>query len=318
MAFNGQTLGWVGRLPIENDPDRDQYLEYFKRNKSHYMDTETVARVAILRSYPSMSYNSFKTHFSTLLFEQTLIQSHIPFDIIFDDNLTDLSKYRVLVLAEQESLSEEQLELIRRFVVSGGGLVATGKSSYYDQWRRYRPTFGLKDLFGVDYDRQAGSAVMSGDEIRREVGKGRVVYVRDVEPWDSPTPRAGVRIAGRYWRLPKNFMQFAAAVRWASRENLGFKARLPVQAAAELLKYKDGSGLALHFVNYSLEMKPQYRLPVEMVVPASYRIDRVTIFSPDLVAESREIRFHREGDRLSFLVPELQVYDMVIVKFEEP
>jgi len=70
------------------------------------------------------------------LFEQTLIQRQIPFDIIFNNQLKDLSKYSVLVLADQESLSDEQTSLIRDYVNRGGGLVATGNTSLFTEWRR--------------------------------------------------------------------------------------------------------------------------------------------------------------------------------------
>ncbi|PYV26099.1 MAG: hypothetical protein DMG24_07815 [Acidobacteria bacterium] len=58
-----------------------------------------------------------------------MIQALVPFDIIFDDNLKDLRKYRVLVLADQECLDDEKLGLIRKFVENGGSLVATEHST---------------------------------------------------------------------------------------------------------------------------------------------------------------------------------------------
>jgi beta-galactosidase GanA len=75
---------------------------------------------------------------AAILTEQALIQARIPFDLIFDEHLSDLSKYKVLVLPETECLSDAQLASIRSFVAGGGGLVATGQAGLYDQWRRVR------------------------------------------------------------------------------------------------------------------------------------------------------------------------------------
>ena len=36
-----------------------------------------------------------------MLFEQTLIQFHIPFGLVFDQQLRDFSRYKALVLADQ-------------------------------------------------------------------------------------------------------------------------------------------------------------------------------------------------------------------------
>ncbi len=49
-----------------------------------------------------------------------------------------LEKYHVIVLANQESLSEKAIERIKEFVKHGGGLVATGNTGMYDGWRRLR------------------------------------------------------------------------------------------------------------------------------------------------------------------------------------
>src|SRR5205085_11909465 len=87
---------------------------------------------------------------SAMLVEQALIQSKTPFDIIFDAQLANLSKYRALILPDQECLSDEQIELIRKYVQSGGGLVATEQTSMFDNWRRRRKTFGLRGVFGTD------------------------------------------------------------------------------------------------------------------------------------------------------------------------
>jgi len=145
LAFNQHCLG-----PASMKPENWNYIKFLKKNFEHYVNTVNIADVAILRSYPSMAYNNYSTHQSTILFEQTLIQANIPFDIVFDDHLEDLSKYKVLVLANQESLSNKALEQIKDFVNRGGGLVATGLTSLFDDWRRRRPTFGLIDLFQVE------------------------------------------------------------------------------------------------------------------------------------------------------------------------
>jgi hypothetical protein len=47
------------------------------------------------------------------------------------------------------ALSEAQCASIRRFVERGGGLIATGESSRYDEWGDPRPDCELADLFGV-------------------------------------------------------------------------------------------------------------------------------------------------------------------------
>ncbi len=61
-----------------------------------------------------MAYNNDRPYQSTFLFEQSLIQVK-SFDVIFDAQLKNIDRYKVLVLANQECLTNEQQELVRSF-----------------------------------------------------------------------------------------------------------------------------------------------------------------------------------------------------------
>ena len=54
-----------------------------------------------------------------------------------------------LVLPNVGALSNEQCAAIRNFVEHGGGLIATGASSLYDEWGDPRSDFALADFFGA-------------------------------------------------------------------------------------------------------------------------------------------------------------------------
>jgi type 1 glutamine amidotransferase len=66
-------------------------------------------------------------------------------------NRQSLAGFRVLVLANEVCLSDEQCEVIRDFVRNGGGLVATHETSLYDLQGKRRDDFGLADAFGVSW-----------------------------------------------------------------------------------------------------------------------------------------------------------------------
>jgi len=46
-------------------------------------------------------------------------------------------------------MSDAQIASLRRFVERGGGLIATGESTLFNEWGDPRPDFGLADLFGA-------------------------------------------------------------------------------------------------------------------------------------------------------------------------
>jgi hypothetical protein len=71
--------------------------------------------VGVLRSYASLTYNNASVQLCTELAEQALIEGGVPFDLVFDEGLRDLSKYKVLILPNTECLSDAQISLSSLF-----------------------------------------------------------------------------------------------------------------------------------------------------------------------------------------------------------
>jgi hypothetical protein len=81
---------------------------------------------------------------------QALIRARIPYLPIHADHVErDGNDLALLILPNLGAMSDAQCASVRRFVERGGGLIATGESSRYDEWGDSRPDFALADLFGA-------------------------------------------------------------------------------------------------------------------------------------------------------------------------
>ncbi len=82
--------------------------------------------------------------------EYVLQQANILHDIIHDADVTDtgLSKYRLLILSNTASLSDDQERAIQHWVIRGGRLLATFGSGYKDIVSDPRQDDGLKEQKG--------------------------------------------------------------------------------------------------------------------------------------------------------------------------
>ena len=74
----------------------------------------------------------------------------------------------LLVLPNLGAMSDAQVASVRRFVERGGGLLATGESSLFNEWGDPRPDFALADLFGAHVDRPAARRRRRRSEEERE------------------------------------------------------------------------------------------------------------------------------------------------------
>jgi hypothetical protein len=284
MAYNRMTLGMVGGMLAGEQLPAEQraYVKFYRDHFENYQDLESRADVAVLHSYASMAYSNDLPWLSSMLLEQALIQARVPFDIIFDDNLKDLSRYRVLALADQECLSDEQLALIRKFVDGGGGLVATGDTALYNQWRQRRRESGLKDV--------------------------QAVYVPKVEPAVPKPPAASA--TSEYWKLPLNAGEMIAAVRQAAGGALSLEAKAPPTVTAEVYEQKDKRRLLVHLVNY--DAAPVGNIAVSVTAPA---VEKVMLLSPDLEAP-RPVAAVVKNGRAEFAVPGLKTYALAVLQMK--
>lgn len=313
LAYNDANLGVWNSEEAEEPPAKVRpYNDFLRSHIKDLINTAPVADVAVLRSFASTQFNPAKALVSTALFEQMLIQCKFPFTIIFESHLRDLSKYKVLVVANQDALSDEQTGQIRQFVEAGGGLVATEEASVLTEWRRKRNKFGLAEVLGIDEPPKDKEEMNS---MRREFGKGRVVYIPRIEPEvEPPPPMMTYYFGNKYWKLPKNYEDLAEAVRWAGREKFSVKVEAPLWVTMELAAQPASKTWLLHLVNFKID-EPLREIPVQLRIPEGMRLREAVFETPDRPSRAALDVAQQQGV-LIFVVPRLQVYSVVFLRMD--
>jgi len=99
-----------------------------------------------------------------------LVESRIPFDMVHVNkmDLEAIKKYKLLILPNITDMSDKQCEQIRQFVKQGGSIVTTYETSINDENGIKRGTFGLSDLFGVNYKASRGPVKNSYIKIEKD------------------------------------------------------------------------------------------------------------------------------------------------------
>src|SRR5262249_3073073 len=152
MAFNYQrtmpgfgTMGGPSRGVASNlfTPLAEFFREY---NDRYLTETDNIADVAVLRSWPSMAFSIGATVVQTILMEQVLIQHKVPFDILSDDHISTIGRYGAVILAGQECLSKANIEQLFAYVRNGGTVVFTGNTATFNERREKRAVNPLLSL----------------------------------------------------------------------------------------------------------------------------------------------------------------------------
>jgi hypothetical protein len=317
LAFN-QTIGYLGAGPLSDVTKT--YLDFYIKNRESYEDVEDASNVAVFRSYASLAYNNAEVQLCTILVEQTLIQTSLSFDLIFDDDLHNLAKYKVVILPNMECLSEDQVNLLKTFVRSGGSLVVIGQTGFYDEWRRVRVVPALHDM--VDYavniteslDGEGKSADADTQSSKKQVGPGLVAYLSSVE-FDGSLPpfRPNFSILNEYWKLPKNWEALSSLVRWAAHENVPLAIRGPAGVVAHSTIQRSLRRTFVHVLNYNATEVPiQHDIQVHVLLPEGSKRLKATIRRPEQ-DEEIELSIRHEPSGISANIPELHYYALFTI-----
>jgi hypothetical protein len=128
---------------------------WHKEHESLLVDRQPVATVGVVWSQQNTDFHGRDE--AELLVElpwrgitQALVRARIPYLPVHADHVDrDAGRFSALILPNVGAMSDAQVGAIRRFVAGGGGLLATGDSSLFDEWGDPRPDFALADVFGV-------------------------------------------------------------------------------------------------------------------------------------------------------------------------
>ena len=134
--------------------------EVLYKNESYLRNIAPMARVGLVFSEQNPNYGNKswqqKSGDHSLGMYHALIENRIPFEMV-NASLLDaehLKPYKLLVLPNISTLSDQQCDQLREFTKSGRSIVATYETSLYDETGKQRKDFGLNDLFGVSYDQK--------------------------------------------------------------------------------------------------------------------------------------------------------------------
>ncbi len=319
MAYNRQGIGMVGGFhDIQHLPAQpQQYIRFFRDNFQFYRSPKSIADVALLYSFPTMAFNNERPQVSFMLASQMLIQNRLLFDIVFDEHLEDLSKYRVLFLADQECLSDRQIHRVREFVMQGGGLVATEQTSLYTERRQRRRDFGLRDCFGISTPLWNGPAALeanlSGNPVRTSIGKGRVSYLPEILP--AIQKPAHEPMNSQYWLPALNQNALRDEVLWAIGGNPTVKALDPVSPYVifELVHQELDNRLILHVLNYDYARNSSIRdIHAEVTIPAGKNAEHIQLLTPDEDGKGPSLT-STGGQTVRFTIPSLQIYAVAVI-----
>lgn len=312
LAFNAKGLGhfggpmsgfWApGHAHLAESDERQrvarQYIEFYRQHREAlFLNTRSLATVAVYRDTESLAYNAVETHLSQINVEQMLIERNIPFDLIYPRHLNDLSRYRAVVLANAECLSDESAATLTAFVEHGGGLLITDETGKYDAWRRARAKPALARLLGADFQ--------PSQPTRASFGNGKAAFLPKLEHVEQPSTQPEVwYVFNEYWAAPKNTAEILEALNFVAGEMPWSASAASGRPIVEALATPSGA-TAVHVINMDTAA-PIRGLEVSLYLEAAPR--EILPLSATWTYQPIPFEYDAAAKRLRFRFEELQRY----------
>ncbi|MBA4409239.1 MAG: beta-galactosidase [Bacteroidota bacterium] len=157
-------------------------FRWHKANEEFLINRKPVATVGVVWSQQNMDF--YGRDETDLMVElpwrgiiQALIRARIPYLPVHADHIDREAKnLAALILPNLGLMTDNQIASVKRFVEGGGGLLATGESSLYNQWGDRRSDYALGDTFGAHLENQQSGN--SGTTLRKRSGETYHTYLR--------------------------------------------------------------------------------------------------------------------------------------------
>jgi hypothetical protein len=159
-GFAGGIQPWWHHLGAFQEDRRafhtaEPVMRWHRTNQDFLINRQPIATIGVVWSQQNTDF--YGREDADLLVEQpwrgithALIRARIPYLPVHADHIErDAPQFSALILPNIGVMTDSQVAGVRKFVENGGGLLATGETSLYDEWGEPRADFALADLFGA-------------------------------------------------------------------------------------------------------------------------------------------------------------------------
>jgi len=261
-----------------------------------------------------------------------------------------MSGFKVLCLVNEAGMTDQQADAVRKFVADGGGLIATGETSLYDEKAQRRADFALKDLFGASFVDTLSAGEMavefdSSGKVTKGLENPQLVYdepIVVVNPLEGkvagwivdknkriPAVITNTYGKGRVVYIPARFDSlqceklspaieklFANSVNWVTQGEV--PVQINAQAVVGVTLFDQPDRRMLHLLNYNAgtmqdyqPVKPVSDIKIKMSVPEGKKVSGL-----HLLMKRSELQYNDNGGLKEFTMPELGEYEVVVMEFE--
>jgi hypothetical protein len=328
---------------------RQRWKEFFAEHKDLWQEGHSWARVGLLFWSDQIFYENTEHLAYSHALVHILSENQVPFDMVSEENLRNVSQYQVVFAPQLRYLDEPQIFALLEFAKQGGNLIIIKPFGSEDKYVRPMKSTLLDEVTPGDNDISF---------IKH--GRGRIVWLesgdvpaRRSDLWSLMEERGNTFVLARDFLNEKRWREIESGVDLGSNfiahleESLQLKLRwCPINTDAGVyihayylpVKNDRPERIVLHAVNYNIPIRvekdagkdqdpmwatstvsgePKAALNLEITVPAlpDKNVSQVTAVSP--TEKTQRVNWTYENDKVVLTIDKLEIYQAIVLDMEE-
>lgn len=214
FSFNPGILGQLGQHDRpEEIQDRLKFIQFYHKNKAYQTQQTSLAETAFFLHKESLTFSQLEVYLSNCALTQLFQEERVPFNMIYEKDLGDLSQYRLIVVSDMHVLHERQAKPLMDWVRAGGRLLTVGRTGMYDDHfqirTRVKEVRCAEDLYNSGRRENVFTPLSGEDHTKdfiKKVDAGMVAHIAELEYEERPATGdpASWNIPAGLIRKPKN------------------------------------------------------------------------------------------------------------------
>gem|GEM_PF-747605 len=290
MGYNYYTSGGEGMAEIVDEQFMHNFFKWLSSYDSYFYGWDSNANIAVVFSRHTLDYldrgswEGYAYNDGFLGTLMMLIESNIPFRVITENDMDNLSEYNVVILPDFACMSEEQIEKVKQYVSNGGTIVSINETSLYNEYGAKRQDFALKDVFGVGANEAEDESIYvnnygNGKSIFIVTPLGRYYYWA-AQPWANYSDKN----EAEYWR--------GKMIEMLGKANTSIQFEIAGNAIA--IPYEKGSQKMIRILNMK-GIRYGNAVPQEQEVEVTIHDDAGNVTLLDFMGGKRNADVRKEG-----------------------
>ena len=263
------------------------YNQFIRDYEEYLVDTESITHTAVL-----VSGSDWLVSFNRIFMEGC----RIPFDVVLvgasHPTLLGLDRYRLLVIPDGGRIGARSFEALKDYVAGGGNLICLGHNEIYDGAVHSGKNRTLAQSLGFTPSSEEGEGVEKG------YGHGTILFFpSSIDIYLKENQKARTDLTNSIDRLQGESVLRLQGPDWI---------------VGSLLQQRERGRMVLHLLNYS--SKSVGGIGVRIKLPDDFVKERkICLVSPDQLGVRAFLPAQWREDEVEFTVPELIIYDMIVV-----